>query len=176
MNTFNPDSYCGIYCGACSVYRYGQTGNPDGFAACLKSLPAAEITCDGCKSDNRYAGCRMCKFRDCASSKGVSHCVACPEYPCNIYRQWQSAARFLPHVSEAGPSLSTISRDGFDSWLEGQKERWSCPDCGTPFSWYAVVCPSCGRSLAGKTYRMAGWRKLLCRIILPIVFRKGKNA
>lgn len=175
MKNFNPDSYCGIYCGACSVFMHGQTGHSDGFVTCLYGVPKAEIACGGCKSDSVYAGCRLCNFRDCAVKKGITHCVDCAEYPCRMYKQWQSAAKFLPHVSEAASSLTVISRDGTDSWLIGQKKRWSCPGCGAPFSWYLPVCLMCGRNLAAETYKMAGWRNLFCRFLLPVLYRKGKG-
>lgn len=175
MKNFNPDSYCGIYCGACSVYMSGATGHHDGFVACLGSVPKEEIACSGCKSEKLYAGCRLCKFRDCAVSKGIAHCVDCVDYPCKMYKQWQSVAKFLPHVSEAAPSLTVIKCDGVDTWLAAQKKRWSCPECGALFSWYASECSACGRSLASEAYKMAGWRKLLCRFLLPKLYRKAKG-
>jgi len=174
MSSVNPDSYCGIYCGACSVHMQGETGCPDGFTACLGSLPKSEIACGGCKSGNLYAGCRICNFRDCALKKGITHCVECAEYPCGMYKKWKAAARFLPHVGEAGSSLELIRREGVEVWLAAQKKRWSCPECGSLFSWYADACPGCGRALAGEAYKMKGWRKLLCRIVLPLAYRKAK--
>jgi hypothetical protein len=174
MDKINPDTYCGIYCGACSVLMHGETGRADGFAGCLGSVPKEEIACGGCKSGTLYAGCRMCSFRDCALEKGVAHCVDCADYPCKMYAKWQSAAMFLPHVREAAFSLEAIKRDGVDAWLAAQKKRWSCPYCGTPCSWYASECGKCGRRLASEAYEMSGWRKLLCRLVLPIVYRKGK--
>jgi len=175
MNPFNPDTYCGIYCGACSIAMHGETGRADGFAACLGSVPTGELVCGGCKSDTVYAGCRTCSLRHCAREKNVAHCVDCADYPCKIYRKWQSVAKFLPHSREAASGLAAIKRDGADRWLSVQKKRWSCPDCGTPFSWYASSCRKCGRTLASETYKISGWRKLLCRFILPAAYRKGKT-
>lgn len=154
---------------------HGETGCADRFAACLGSLPREEITCGGCKSDTVYAGCRTCRFRDCALEKSVAHCVDCGDYPCKMYSKWQLAAKFLPHVREAASSLEAIKRDGVDPWLAAQKKRWSCPDCDSPFSWYAPECYKCGRRLASEAYVISGWRKLLCRIVLPMAYRKGKK-
>ncbi len=81
---------------------------------------------------NSNAGCRTCNFRDCALEKSVAHCVDCADYPCKMYRKWQSAAKFLPHVREAASSMEAIKRDSVDLWLAAQKKRWSCPDCGAP--------------------------------------------
>jgi hypothetical protein len=175
MNVFNPDTYCGIYCSACSVAMQGKTGLTDGFAACLGSVPKEDIACGGCKSDNVYYGCRICGLRSCAREKNVEHCIECSEYPCKNYRSWQKAAKLLPHIKEAADSLEAIKRDGVDHWLDSQKKRWSCPSCGTPFSWYASTCNNCGRSLVLNAFKLSGWRRLLCRFVLPMVYRKGKS-
>jgi hypothetical protein len=63
MDILNPDTYCGLYCGACSVAVYGQTGRADNFVGCLWGVPEEELSCGGCKSDNVYAGCRACGLR-----------------------------------------------------------------------------------------------------------------
>jgi len=39
------DSYCGIYCGACSILNHGETGRGDGFIACCSSVPQEELAC-----------------------------------------------------------------------------------------------------------------------------------
>lgn len=174
MEEFKYNAYCGIYCGACSVLMHGKTGSADGFALCLGSVPKGEIACRGCKSDMVYAGCRLCTFRDCAGEKGVAHCADCADYPCKMYKKWQGAASILPHVGEAAWSLSVIKRDGVESWAAAQKERWSCPDCGEPFSWYSAQCGNCSRNLTSEAHEMSGWRKFLCRLILPMAYRKGK--
>ncbi len=172
MKEFNPDTYCGIYCGACSVVACGETGRADGFAACLASVPKKDLTCGGCKSDNIYAGCGTCSIRSCARKTGVGHCIECADYPCQIFKTWLRVARLLPHGREVVANLEAIRRDGADSWLAAQKERWSCPECGAPFSWYAPECAQCGRST--ESYRLTGWRRLLCRLVLPRAYRKGK--
>jgi hypothetical protein len=168
------DTYCGIYCGACSVLRHGETGRADGFVACLRGVPPQELTCGGCKSDQLYAGCRTCSLRDCAVKKGLAHCSECREYPCKSYRGWQSAATLLPHVRESVASLEAVRRDGAGAWLAAQERRWSCPGCGARFSWYAERCAECGRDLAGLGYAMSGLRGLICRWVLPLVYRRGK--
>ena len=174
MNMFNPDTYCGIYCGACSIAMYERTGPTDEFAACLGSVPKEDLACGGCKSDTVYYGCRICSLRSCARGRNVEHCIDCSDYPCKSYRTWQRVARFLPHIHEAVASLEAVKRDGVDHWLDSQRKRWSCPSCGTPFSWYASMCSKCGHSLLSRAYRLSAWRKFLCRFVLPIVYRKGK--
>jgi hypothetical protein len=168
------DSYCGIWCGACSVLVHGEAGRADAFIACCAGIPKADLACRGCKSDSVYAGCRTCAIRDCAIGKGVDHCSACSEYPCRSYVRWQSAARLLPHIREAAASLNTIRQGSVESWLSAQKTRWSCPSCGTRFSWYAPSCAACGRSLDQEAFTITGLRKLVCRWMFPKLYRKGK--
>jgi len=71
MTIFNPDTYCGIYCGACSIAMYSKTGRADEFVACLGGVPKEELSCGGCKSDNIYAGCKACGLRRCAREKAL---------------------------------------------------------------------------------------------------------
>jgi hypothetical protein len=93
-----------------------------------------------------------------------------------MYRRWEAGAKFLPHARGAAASLEAIRRDGVDRWLATQKERWSCPDCGAPFTWYARECHECGRGLTAEAYEISGWRRLLCRLMLFAAYRKGKAA
>ncbi len=167
------DSYCGIYCGACSVSRHGETGRGDAFVSCLGGVPGEELACGGCKSDVLYAGCRICKLRDCARAKGVAHCADCADYPCGMYRSWRSSGRILPHVREAAASLAAIRDRGVEAWLAAQEKRWSCPTCGARFSWYAARCAECGRDLAAEAYALSGVRKLVCGWLLPMAYRRG---
>ena len=83
-------------------------------------------------------------------------------------------AKLLPHIHEAGSGLAAIKCSGLEPWLDSQKKRWSCPSCETPFSWYASMCPKCGHSHGAKAYKLFGWKKLLCKFMLPMVYRKGK--
>jgi hypothetical protein len=172
--TVSNDSFCGIYCDACSVRRFGETGRADGFVSCLGNVPADKIACSGCRSASPYAGCQACPLRDCATAKGVSRCLDCAEYPCPSYLMWQKAGALLPHVREARLSLETIRRDGLDAWLAAQRVRWSCPSCGSPLSWYARECGACGGAVGSQTYSISGLRRLLCRFVLPSAYRKGK--
>jgi len=167
------DSYCGIYCGACSILNHGETGRGDEFIACCASVPEKELACGGCKSDALYAGCRVCKIRECAVTKGIAHCVDCSDHPCTMYRMWKAGAKLLPHLRETSANLDAIRHQGAGAWLAAQEKRWSCPECGAKFSWYAVQCTQCGRGLAAEAHVLSGIRKILCRWLLPMAYRKA---
>jgi hypothetical protein len=169
------DSYCGIYCAACPVAVYGETGRADEFMACFSRIPKEELACGGCKSSHVYAGCRVCTFRDCARERGVDQCVACADYPCAAYRKWHAMKRLLPHVGEAPGSLEAIRRDGVDGWAAAQERRWACPSCGSRFTWYQRRCHDCGHAIGSASYELAGLRKLVGKVVLYGVYRKGKS-
>ena len=81
---------------------------------------------------------------------------------------------FIPDFDFRGLGLSR-KLDGIDHWLDVQKKHWSCPDCGTSFSWYTTACSKCGRSLASKAHNLSGWKRLLCRFMLAAAYRKGRT-
>jgi hypothetical protein len=166
------DNYCGLYCDACPVRMYGETGYIDDFVACLKNIPKEALSCGGCKSDTTYYGCRACTIRKCAKAKSIPHCTDCTQYPCRLFKRWKNGARILPHIGEVASNMENIREMGIEAWFYLQKARWTCPSCGKLFSWYASACSSCGWNLGGKAYNIRGFRKLLCRLILPLVYKK----
>lgn len=175
MNMFNPDTYCGIYCGACSIAMYSDTGHTDEFVAFLGGVPKEDLSCGGCKSDSVYAGCKACAISCCAREKGIEHCIDCADYPCKSFRTRQLAAKFFPHLHGTDAGLRCIKLGGVDYWLDLQKKNWSCPDCGTPFTWYATACSHCCRSLVSNAHKLSGWKNLMCRFMLSSAYRKGRN-
>jgi len=53
----------------------------------------------------------------------------------------------LPHCAVMFKNLDSLKVKGLVFWLEEQKNKWSCPDCGEPFTWYQEKCEKCGREL-----------------------------
>lgn len=163
---FNFDSYCGIYCGACSImvsYRKGimdplanffNETNVRAFLAMEgNEYPEGETfehKCSGCKTSTLFINCRPCKIRSCAVEKKVEHCVECGSYPCQLFEARMCNPEIqqnLPHTRMSVVNLDRIKTAGTDQWLAEQAKAWQCPDCGTGFSWYASVCSGCGREL-----------------------------
>jgi hypothetical protein len=168
-------AYCGIDCDACSVRRHGLTGSNDDFIVCCKGIPDSELACDGCRTDVLYSGCRMCTIRDCAKNKGLTHCGECTAFPCKTYRQWLTMKKLLPHITDSPRNLEMLMENDPDRFAAMQARSWTCPDCGTAFSWYARTCSTCGRDLSDKSFRMKRIGRLVCRFMLPTVYRRGKK-
>jgi hypothetical protein len=138
------DSYCGIYCGACPVMAANLKGNVEEKAQ-EWGMKAKDIVCNGCKARTNAKFCKECVMRLCARDRGVDFCADCEEYPCPSFQTFQRDR--YPHHTLIAPNLATICKLGVETWLEQQKKRWSCPKCGTPFTWYEEECQSCGEKL-----------------------------
>jgi hypothetical protein len=147
MNEFNYDSYCGLYCGACSILKAFRTGVKDPLASFFSDEAGMTLQCRGCKSDQLFVNCAKCDIRPCAQAKGIEHCINCPDYPCVHFAPLEFLTEKLPHLSVIAANTQAIRDGGVDRWLDGQEAKWKCPDCGTDFTWYAAHCSSCGRPL-----------------------------
>lgn len=154
MGDFNYDTYCGLYCGACSILKAYQSGVADPFACMFRDELGLELQCHGCKSDRVFGNCAKCTIRPCAAEKGVEHCYECPSYPCQIYASMHLVLDKLPHWSTAASNVDMIKMQGVQKWLEAQEAQWKCPDCQSDYSWYATHCTQCGKDLGDlKPYR-----------------------
>lgn len=144
--SFKLDAYCGLYCGGCFImnaYRQNRTDCfPDNW---ISPIHDKDFKCHGCKSEIVFENCRGCRIRECAKSKNIEFCNECSEFPCeNIkkFEEWD-----LAHHKVAIHSLETIKEIGVQKWLENQKDRWVCANCGFPFSWFEENCIKCGKEL-----------------------------
>lgn len=149
MRKFNYDSYCGLYCGACSILKAYQNGARDPMAAFWSDEAGLELQCHGCKTDQVFGNCAMCKIRSCARELGVERCSLCQEFPCSQFEaaEMQGLLEFLPHLSTVSGNMNAIAKRGIDAWLAQQEKQWQCPDCKTGYSWYAQTCSKCGKDL-----------------------------
>ena len=149
MSEFNYDSYCGHYCGACSILKAYQTGIRDKFASFWAEQAGLELKCHGCKTEQVFAGCSICKMRKCARDKKLERCLECGDFPCDQYNmdEHEFLSGKLPHVKLIIDNINDIKNLGAQQWLESQGRFWQCPDCHTEFTWYAVNCSKCGRPL-----------------------------
>ncbi len=164
MSDFNYDSYCGLYCGACSIIKAYQSGIKDPFACFWSDEAGAELKCHGCKTDQvfqgaaEFGGCAKCAIRACAKEKGVERCLSCPDFPCQNFNPDTDMAKYLidklPHMSMIATNLQTILCEGVNNWLKQQEAQWKCPDCQTDYTWYATNCSNCGKELGeSKPYK-----------------------
>ncbi|MDA3731369.1 DUF3795 domain-containing protein [Niameybacter massiliensis] len=117
---------CGMNCKVC--YKH-----------CYMKKP-----CDGClKSDEgKPEHCRKCKIKDCVKLKGVSYCYECSEYPCKLIKNLEKS-----YNTRYGASLvensQFVKANGLTAFMEQQKERYTCPNCGGIISIHDAECSEC---------------------------------
>jgi hypothetical protein len=150
---------CGTYCGACPAYiakhsgdeqikmRLHKRSSPPPMKA-RKTIPDPRwmdgILCDGCLSGGQVAShCQNCAIKACAANKqNVIRCSDCKDLPC--YRITNMINTGLLHRAEYLPNLEKIREMGVQEWVKYEEERWRCPRCGLPMSWYDAECIGCG--------------------------------
>jgi hypothetical protein len=151
---------CGTYCGACPAYMAKHSEDEqikmklqDRFSSgpteALKGIPPSNwmdgILCDGCLSGGMLAvHCQNCAIRKCAANKqSDSRCSDCEDLPCYRITNLINMGRYL-HRKEYLPNLKKIREMGVQEWVKYEEERWRCPQCGLPMSWYDAKCARCG--------------------------------
>ena len=156
---------CGTYCGACPAYiakhseEYNKMKQQKQLSTESKKAPKGipnpnwmdGILCDGCLSGGEIAAhCQRCAIKECATNKeNVTRCSDCDELPC--YRITNLINTGLLHRTEYLPNLEKIREMGVQEWVKYEEERWSCPNCGLPMSWYDAECVGCGRAKIQRT-------------------------
>jgi hypothetical protein len=151
---------CGTYCGACPAYlaKHGgdeqlrmrlQRRSSSGPAKAQKGIPPSNwmdgLVCDGCLSGGVLAGhCQRCDVRlHALNTQSGSRCTDCEELPCYRITSLVNMGGYL-HRLEYLPNLKRIREMGVQEWVIKEEERWRCPKCSLPMSWYDAECARCG--------------------------------
>jgi hypothetical protein len=161
---------CGIYCGVCPAYlaKHGkeehikkiqQKRSSSGSTRALKGIPPSNwmdgLLCDGCLSGGKLAAhCQSCNIRLCALKKqNNSRCSDCGELPCYRITSLVNMGNYL-HRKEYVPNLKKIHEMGVKEWVIYEEERWRCPKCGLPVSWYDAECVGCGAKRSERLFSL----------------------
>ena len=145
---------CGTYCGACPAYiaKHGEDKKRVSYGPtkARKGIPPSNwmdgLFCDGCLSGGMLAAhCQRCNIRLCAANKkNDSRCSDCEELPCYRITNLINMGDYL-HRKEYLPNLEKIRKMGVQKWVKYEEQRWLCPKCGLPMSWYDAKCTGCGQ-------------------------------
>ena len=141
---------CGLYCGACPMYIATQSNDKKKQETLLKQfssgprkLKMEDLLCDGCLGNGRVASfCSTCAIRACPNDKqGVTRCSDCQDFPCSRITEFNNDG--MPHHGEVLNNLGQIQKMGIKKWAKYDEERWQCPECNSPMSWYEGKCSNC---------------------------------
>jgi hypothetical protein len=152
---------CGTYCGACPMYINNQPGDKqkrkemfERYAGRPMNMNLENLVCDGCLSDGHLAGhCKNCKMRLCATDKpDVTRCSDCPDFPCSRVTDFGNDGKL--HHAELLDNLRNLQKMGIKDWAKIEQERWTCPKCSNPLSWYDAVCSNCGAKRSERLFSL----------------------
>jgi hypothetical protein len=109
-----------------------------------RTLTAADLACDGCRSERISWFCRECAIRDCSMEKGFEGCYECGDFPCGLINEFpipvgkRVIMRAVPYWREHG----TVA------WVRAEERRYVCPACDGSLYRGARNCPGCGLEVA----------------------------
>ncbi len=124
---------CGLDCSICS-------------RALLKVDP-----CPGCNGPDinkpefcsKRCGIILCQKR---KEKGYRFCDECPDFPCeDVMEKENRYTTKYPLYESVLENLRMIREQGMEAFLEREKQRWTCPDCGGTVSVHSGTCSKCGK-------------------------------
>ncbi|MEO0080171.1 MAG: DUF3795 domain-containing protein [candidate division WOR-3 bacterium] len=131
---------CGIYCGACEIYRaYKDKGKLLLEVARRHNCLPSEIRCEGCRAVHIIGWARAegwgrdCNILKCLHRAKLETCAECPEI--SKCQRWNGLAQeYLSAGMDLRANLRQISTGAIDEWLRQQTERWRCQKCERPIA------------------------------------------
>ena len=110
-----------------------------------------ESSCVGCRNEG-YKGeycANICKIVKCEIRKTLpdGFCDECPQYPCReIVDKECWYANDYPMIESLMGNLAFIRENGIEKFLQREKKRWTCSDCGRIISVHDGICYGCGKN------------------------------
>jgi hypothetical protein len=122
---------CGMNCGICLGYLRNKR------------------KCPGCRGDDaqKMASCTRCVIKNCETLKSnkSGFCYECAIIPCLRLRQLDKRYRTKYKMSML-ENLSQIKETGLNVFIENERERWKCPQCGGVICVHSGYCLVCGQT------------------------------
>lgn len=140
---------CGLYCGACSIYRaYIDGGEPRKTLAEKFKITEDKVRCNGCSALTPECWGTGCKIVKCLDDKGYKFCYECDSFKDRTCEKYEKiAVGYLERGEDMRKNLERIESGDTVAWLLEQDMRWRCPSCGHPISVWWKKCTACGKTL-----------------------------
>ena len=120
-------------------------------ALCMRYL-REKNRCRGCRTggDGKAISVLSCAIRTCEtlSSSVSGYCVECPRLPCPRLRRLDARYR-AKHRMSMLENLRRIGDAGVEAFVEEERGRWACPECGGIQCVHTQACIYCDSPWAG---------------------------
>jgi hypothetical protein len=138
---------CGMNCNICS--RYLALRND------IKSHGIRMTYCSGCLPSGM--NCHYKRQCDLLGKGLVRFCYDCGDFPCRRLKTLDKRYRTFYHMSMI-ENLQYIKENGIRQFLDREKERWKCPECGGTISCHNGICFNCGLDLLKNKKKRYRWQ------------------
>lgn len=120
---------CGMNCNLCIAYLREKN------------------SCPGCRFINQKNSdyCKKCVIKNCKTlqKNKMKYCSdKCKYYPCKRLQNLDKRYRTKYHMSMID-NLENINTLGIRKFVQNEKERWKCKDCGGTICVHKGYCFSC---------------------------------
>ncbi len=144
-------SRCGIYCGACYVYRAERDcGDFLREVAEWQNVELDKVKCNGCfaPEEEKWPNCIGCHPWECLEEKGLKFCYECDEFWEYSCEKYNSLENFCSKRGERTRQNLIKMKANPEKYLIEQDKQWRCFSCGESYSWYEETCHHCGKNLS----------------------------
>lgn len=104
-----------------------------------------DISCTGCLSDGVvFPMCQRCPIKKCTRENGIEGCHECDERPCKFIENFplEIARKIMKRTIPAWKNLGT------EKFVEEEKKRYTCPNCGNALFRGARRCNKCNTEVS----------------------------
>ena len=142
---------CGLFCGACGIYRAYRDGGEyrQGVAGHFE-IPPEKVRCEGCQALTPECWGSGCKIVGCLDAKGLEFCYDCEEFAGQTCEKLEKLSEDSSGEGvDLRANLMRIKAGDVDRWLEESDRRFRCSRCGEPLptQLYRKECYHCGTKL-----------------------------
>jgi uncharacterized surface anchored protein len=130
LNKISLIAPCGMNCGICRAYLRDKN------------------KCSGCREadTNKPITRIICKIKNCeVFQKGkAKFCFKCEKFPCNNLSHLDNRYRAKYNMSMI-ENLDYIKKLGVNKFIQNEKIKWTCSECGGIICVHKGYCCSCGK-------------------------------
>ena len=124
---------CGMNCGVCASYLAMKND--------LRNKGLGKTYCAGCLPSGR--NCHYKRQCDKLGRGLMRFCHDCVDFPCRRLKTLDKRYRTFYHMSMI-ENLKFIKDNGIEKFLDREREKWRCRDCGQTICCHNGICFSCG--------------------------------
>ena len=125
---------CGMNCNVCSNYLALENDT--------KSKGVKLPYCEGCRLRDKKCSFVKKKCKKVLNHK-VEFCYECNEFPCELFKKAVFKKYETLYRMNMVENLQYIRDYGLAKFLEAEKKKWECPNCGKTICCHNGICYNC---------------------------------